>query len=189
VKRLLLSVTAVCLLAATACTGSNAVDQGTGSFRFVSGTKLGTTYSVAKRKTAGQFTANLLDGGTISLAQQAGKVVLINFWATWCGPCQTETPQLSTLYTKLNAKDVAFIGVDTKDLKNKAQAFVRDNDIAFPIAFDEQGNTAVALGKIPAQSLPFTVLVDKHGKVAAVYLSRLTVQDVRPVLDKLLAES
>ncbi|MDT4943269.1 MAG: hypothetical protein QOH14_2 [Pseudonocardiales bacterium] len=183
-----LAAAAVVLLAA--CTGKNAVDQSGGQFRFVSGTGLGKTYPPSERKKAGGFTGNLLDGtGDVTLAQDAGRVVVINFWATWCGPCTTETPQLDAMYRANKTKSVQFVGIDTKDNRDSAKAFVKDNDISFPIVFDEQGETALRLGKIPALGLPFTVLIDKQQRVAAVYLARLTAKDLQPVLDKLLAES
>ena len=184
------SAALIALAVLTGCTGSNAVDQTAGGqFRFVSGTGLGKTYPAGQRKPAGNFTDTLLDGGTISLRQNAGQVVVINFWATWCGPCTTETPQFDAVYRDYKTKNVAFVGIDTKDIRSQAQAFVKDNDITYPIAFDEQGQTAVALGKIPALSLPFTVVIDKQQRVAAVYLSRLTAKDLEPVLDQLVAES
>jgi thiol-disulfide isomerase/thioredoxin len=172
------------------CTGKDAVDQGSGQFRFVSGTGLGKVYAPGERKKAGAFTANLLDGsGTVSLEKDAGKVVVINFWATWCGPCTTETPQFDAIYRANKGKPVQFLGVDTKDNRDSAKAFVKDNDITFPIVFDEKGETAVRLGRIPALGLPFTVLVDKQQRVAAVYMAKLTAKDLQPVLDKLVAES
>lgn len=189
--RLLIAALVAGALALAGCTGTNAVDQTAGGqFRFVASTKLGETYDAADRKTAGGFTGELLDGGQISLAQQAGKVVVINFWATWCGPCKVETPQFDAVYRDYKAKGVQFIGIDTKNSpKSLAQAFVKDNDITYPIVFDQQGETALALGKIPALSLPFTVIVDKQQRIAAVYLSRLSAADLEPVLDRLIAES
>ena len=189
-RRLVLAALLTGALALSACTGKNAVDQNAGGqFRFVSGTSLGKTYAIADRKTAGNFTGQLLNGGTLSLSQDAGKVVVINFWATWCGPCTTETPQFDTVYRANKAKGVDFIGIDTKDIQNKAQAFVKDNQITYPIVFDEQSKTALQLGRIPALSLPFTVLVDKHQRIAAVYLMTMSAKDLQPVLDKLLAET
>ncbi|HEY2166545.1 MAG TPA: TlpA disulfide reductase family protein [Jatrophihabitantaceae bacterium] len=183
-----LAASASLLLAA--CTGKDAVNQTAGGqFRFVSGTTLGKTYPVGSRKLAGDFTADLINGGTITLRQQAGKVVVINFWATWCGPCTTETPQLDAMYRQVKAQGVQVIGIDTKDSRNEAQAFIKDNGITFPIAFDEPGATAIALGRIPALSLPFTVLVDKKQRIAAVYLSRLTPADLEPVLTQLETET
>ncbi|MDP9092925.1 MAG: TlpA family protein disulfide reductase [Actinomycetota bacterium] len=184
------AIAAAACLVLVGCSGKNAVDQSAGGqFRFVSGTSVGTTYAVAERRKAGNFTGNLLDGSTMRLSQDAGKVVVINFWATWCGPCTTETPQFDSVYRTNKTKGVDFVGIDTKDIRNKAQAFVTDNDITYPIVFDEQGQTAIALGKIPALSLPFTVVVDKQQRIAAVYLSRLSGKDLQPVLDKLLAEA
>jgi thiol-disulfide isomerase/thioredoxin len=189
--RLLAVLSVAAALVASGCSGKDAVDQSAGGqFRFVSGTSLGKTYQIPDRKKAGDFTGKLLDGGSLSLAQDAGKVVVINFWATWCGPCITETPQFDSVYRSYKAKGVAFIGVDTKNSPSSlAKAFVRDNDISYPIVYDEQGETALRLGKIPALSLPFTVLIDKHGKVAAVYLLPLTPKDLEPVLGQLLTEA
>lgn len=188
--RFLAAMAAAALLLA-GCTGKDAVNQSAGGqFRFVSGTSAGTTIAPPDRKKAGDFTGKLLNGGNLSLAQSAGKIVVINFWATWCGPCTTETPQFDSVYRANKAKGVDFIGIDTKETStDAAKAFVKDNEISYPIVSDEQGETAVALGKIPALALPFTVILDKLQRVAAVYLRALSPKDLQPVLDKLRAES
>lgn len=173
-----------------ACTGKDAVGGNGDGFRFVSGTKFGTTYPAAQRKPAGNFSSGMLDGkGTYSLSQDRGKVVVINYWASWCGPCVTESPQFDLVYRDYKAKGVDFVGVDTKDARSKAQYFVKDNDISYTSVFDEQGQTAVELGKIPALSLPFTVLIDKQGRVAGVYLKPMAPKDIEPLLDQLIAET
>ena len=186
-----LAAGAVAALLLAGCTGKNAVDQSAGGqFRFVSGTGVGKTVAAADRKKAGGFTGELLNGGKLSLSQSADKIVVINFWATWCSPCTVETPQFDSVYRANKAKGVDFIGIDTKETStDAAKAFVKDNDISFPIVSDEQGETAIALGKIPARALPFTVILDRQQRVAAVYLRTLTPKDLQPVLDKLLAES
>ncbi|MFN2562420.1 MAG: TlpA family protein disulfide reductase [Jatrophihabitans sp.] len=187
-KRALLTLAAA-VLALSACTGKDAVDQsGSSTFQFRSGTALGKLYPESGRKLAGGFTGKLLEGGTTTLAQRKGKVVVINFWATWCGPCKTETPQFDAVYRTIKARGVDFLGVDTKDVKSNAQSFVKTYDITYPIVFDEQGETALRLGQLPAAALPFTVLVDKQGKVAAVYIVRLSPKDLTGALDQLLAE-
>jgi peroxiredoxin len=188
--RLLAVMSVAVAIVASGCTGKDAVDQGGGNFRFVGGTTLGKTYALADRKAAGSFTADNLAGGKLSLSQFDGKVVVINFWATWCGPCTTETPQFDNVYRAYKSKGVAFIGIDTKDSpSSKAKSFVKDYDITFPIVYDQTGETALRLGKIPALSLPFTVIIDKHGKVAGVYLNKMAPKDLEPVLDRLIAET
>jgi peroxiredoxin len=187
-KRVLFALLAAVLTLA-ACAGTDAVDQNAGStFQFHSGTPLGSLYPQNERKPAGSFTGTLLDGGTTSLAATAGKVVVLNFWASWCEPCKIETPQFDLVYRKMKSRGVAFLGIDTKDVKSNAQAFVRSYDISYPIVYDETGATALRLGDLPATALPFTVLLDKHGRVAAVYIVRLSAKDLTRALDRLLAE-
>ena len=182
------AISAIVLL--TACTGKDAVDQSGGVYRFVSGTSVGKLIPADARKKAGQFTDDLLNGGTYALSQDTGKVVVINFWATWCGPCTTETPQFDSVYRAVRDQGVDVVGIDTKETsKDAARAFVTDNKISYPIVWDEQARTAVALGKVPALSLPFTILIDKQQRVAAVYLHQLTAKDLQPVVASLVAET
>ncbi|MEO6886566.1 MAG: TlpA disulfide reductase family protein [Jatrophihabitantaceae bacterium] len=186
---------------ASGCSGSGTNTDG--SYRYTSPTPSGTTWPIADRKPAENFTGNLLGGGTsssataggggsstISLAQQAGKVVVINFWATWCGPCTTETPQFDSVYRAYKSKGVQFLGIDTMNYPpSSAQAFVKDFDITYPMIYDQQGEVALRLGSIPAKGLPFTVLVDKAGRVAVVHIGVMSPKDLEPLLDTLIAES
>lgn len=172
------------LLAVSACTstGSN------GGYRFTSATALGKLIPAADRKPAGTFTGDLIDGGTVGTTDLRGKVAVLNFWASWCAPCRIESPQLDIVYRRMKNKGVDFIGIDTKDAKSNARSFVHDFDISYPIVFDENGEIAIRLGNLPARGLPFSVLLDKSGKVAAVYVGELTAKDLQGPLDSLNAE-
>ena len=181
---------AAALILAGCTGGSNAVDQSSGRYHFVSGTSKGGLIAVGKRAKLGAITGTLLEGGTFNLSQDLGKVVVVNFWATWCGPCITETPQFDSVYRAYKSKGATFVGIDTKESSHsQPESFVRDNDISYPIVFDEQGKIAAQMGNVPLEGLPTTVLVDKSGRVAAVYLGPLAPKDLEPPLNKLLAEA
>ena len=119
--------------------------------------------------------------------QLKGKVVLLNYWAAWCDPCKGEAPQLDLVYQQYKARGVQFVGIDTKDVKQNAQEFVKNNDISYDNVYDPTGESALKIGKVPAVALPTSVLIDKNGKVAAVYTSRLLPADLKPALNQLLA--
>jgi peroxiredoxin len=178
-------------LALTACSGGkDAVDQQAGGqYRFVGGTSKGHTIQVPDRKTAGPVTAPLLDGGNFQLANYKGKVVVINFWASWCIPCQVEMPQFDLLYRQLKTEGIQFLGIDAKDTRSGGRSFVHANDISYPIVWDEQARTALQLGKVPSATLPFTVIVDKQQRIAAVYLAAVQPADLRPVITGLARET
>ena len=184
-------VAGLAILGLTACTGgSNAVSQDGGSFRFVSGNVKGTLIAPAKRDALRNVHGEYLDGKPFALAQDLGKVTVVNFWATWCGPCTTETPQFDSVYRSYKSRGVTFVGIDTKESSKDAPiSFVKDNDISYPIVFDEPGKVAAQMGNIPLQGLPATVLVDKLGKVAAVYVGKVAPADLEPALNKLIAET
>jgi thiol-disulfide isomerase/thioredoxin len=178
-----LAVVAVLSLAACSGSGSSSKD-----YRFSSFTKLGQLMPAAERKPAQNFGGSLLAGGKTSLSASKGKVTLVNFFASWCGPCGVETPQLALLADRLMPKGVAFLGIDTKDNTAPAKTFVAQSGVKYPVLFDQQGRTALELGNIPA-NLPFTVLVDKTGKVAAVYEGAVTDKDLDGPISTLSAES
>jgi thiol-disulfide isomerase/thioredoxin len=179
-----------CALVLAACTGKDAVAQGDGTlYQFSSATKLGQTIPMGDRKAAGDVNGDLLNGGTYNLNSDAGKVVVLNFWASWCSPCRSEMPGFDSLYRQDKAS-IDFVGINTKDASvSSAKAFVSDTNISYPIVRDEPGKVALELGKIPSGGLPFTVVLDKQHRVAAVYLQELQAADLQPVLTKLSAES
>lgn len=182
-KRVLFALLGLAL-AVTACTSS----AGNGTFQFRSANKLGTLIPTGEREPAGTFSGSLIDGGTIGTRDVRGKVTLVNFWASWCGPCKVESPQLDLLYRRMKSKGVQVIGIDTKDAKSSAQAFVRSYDISYPIVFDENGEIQIRLGAQTVRGLPFSILLDKSGAVAAVYLGELTIKDLEAPIDTLRAE-
>jgi thiol-disulfide isomerase/thioredoxin len=183
-----IGLSAVVVLAVLTLTGCSSNTVSSNHFTFHTATALGQTYPQAQRKLAEPVTGTLLNGAKYQLADDLGKVVVVNFWATWCPPCVVETPQLQIVYQAYQAKGVAIVGVDTDDApEDNAQAFVADNKITFPIVYDEKSQIALQLGDLPIQGLPFTVLVDKQGKVAAVYQEPVTPKDLEPVLNSLLA--
>ena len=180
----LLAALVVCgALVLSACTSSS----GGKDFRFAAKNDPGTLISQSQRKQAQDVGGTLLSGGKTDLAATKGHVTLLNFWASWCGPCKIETPQLDSLYRQMKPKGVRFIGFDTKDDQGAAKSFIASNDISYPIVYDQRGQAELTLGNIPGD-LPFTVLIDKQGRVAAVYLQKLAPKDLQGPLSQLLAE-
>jgi peroxiredoxin len=173
------------------CTGgSNAVDQNAnGQFRYVQSTTKGSVIPLVQRKKAGDLTGGLLAGGSYRLSQDAGSVVVLSYFAHWCGPCQTETPQLDALYRERKASGIKFVGIDAKDpSKSAALAWVQDKALTFPIVYDQTAKTALQLGNIPI-TIPASVVIDKRGRVAAVYFGSTLPKDLTPVLDTLARET
>ena len=190
--RLLVVLLTVSLGALAACTGgSDAVDQTAGSeFRFVSGTPTGEVIAAADRKPAPVVTGTLVGGGDWNLASQAGKVVVLNFWGSWCPPCRVETPDFDKAYRATKAQGVQFIGVAVRERREADTAdFLKDHAISYPSLFDQPGKTVQAFRDLRVAGFPFTIIIDKKGRVAAVYVSALVQDDIQPVVTRLAAET
>lgn len=171
--------------------GKDAVDQAANTqFRYQSANQKGSLIADAKRKAAGPVSGGLVDGGSYQLSQDRGKVVVLNFFASWCAPCQTETPQFDSIYRSRKAAGVQFVGLDVKDpSKSGVQAWLQAKQVSFPVVYDEPGKTALQLGDVPLVGLPATVLIDKQGRVAAVYTQEVFAKDLEPVLNQLVSEA
>lgn len=115
---------------------------------------------------AGRLLPNAsLDGLNVpsrTLANYQGKPLLINVWASWCGPCRKEMPSLQRLASKYNGKQFNLIGVSTDDYRDKAQAFIKTLDIKFDNYIDHKLALENMLG---ASTIPLTVFVDAEGRV------------------------
>ena len=115
---------------------------------------------------APDFTLTARDGGQVSLASLKGQVVMINFWATWCGPCRQEMPLLAQLQAKYEPLGFTLLGVNVEPDSAAAVAWLKGVPVAFPILFDT--DSAVA-GRFGVEGMPSTVFVDRNGQVRFVH--------------------
>jgi peroxiredoxin len=112
------------------------------------------------------FTLAARDGGKVSLADLKGQVVMINFWATWCGPCRQEMPLLAQLHDKYEPLGFTMLGVNVEPDSAAAVAWLKGVPVTFPILFDT--DSAVA-GRFGVEGMPSSVLVDRNGQVRYIH--------------------
>lgn len=185
----------VALVAAlTGCsTGSDAVASG-GTFEFVSpGGKTTILYDPpSSRGTIGGLSGEdlMTEGKTVSVQDFPGKVVVLNLWGQWCGPCRAEAPALEQVYESTKDSGVVFLGINVRDpQRDKAQDFVTDNKIGYPSIYDPSMRTLLALGgNFPTSVIPTTLVLDRDHRVAAVFLKSLLAEDLQPVVARVAAE-
>jgi cytochrome c biogenesis protein CcmG, thiol:disulfide interchange protein DsbE len=138
---------------------------------------------------APDFTLETLDDSTTSLAGQRGKVVIVNLWASWCGPCRAELPAIQRLYNTQRDQGLTILAVDGtfQDSEASARAFVQDLSLTFPILLDRDGEVS---RRYQLRALPSTFIVDRKGIIRDVIfggpLSEATLQSK---VDALLAEA
>jgi cytochrome c biogenesis protein CcmG/thiol:disulfide interchange protein DsbE len=100
--------------------------------------------------------------GELSLAAFRGRPVIINFWASWCDPCEDEAPLLEGVWTRYRDRGLVVLGVDANDLKGAARRFARKNRMSYPLAYDGQGETLTGYG---VAAFPETFFVAPNGKL------------------------
>ena len=192
-RRLAFVATAVAGLLAGCSTGDDAVAQG-GTFEFVApGGKTDIYYNPPDhRGRPGPVSGpDLMDPSrTVSVSDFAGKVVVINVWGQWCGPCRAEVTQLQQVYNATRADGVQLLGIDVRDNNRQAaQDFVKDRGVTFPSIYDPAMRTMIAFGgKYPTTVIPSTLVLDRQHRVAAVFLRELLAEDLQPVVQRIASE-
>lgn len=188
---LALLLAAVVGFAGACSTGDDAVAQGD-TFQFVSpGGKTVITYDPDDRKPIGPVSGeDLLTGQPLSITdpRYAGKVVVINAWASWCGPCRGESDDLEQVYEQFKAQGVDFLGLNMRDDRQSAQDFVGDRKVGYPSIYDYAGATVGDLG-IPLPVLPVTVVLDRQHRPAAVFIKSITAEELGAAVARVVAET
>jgi protein SCO1 len=111
-----------------------------------------------------------LAGSRLNLSFFRGKVVLVNFWATWCTPCRTEMPLLQRRYEQLRGKGFVVLGVDQQEPRGDVSAFLHRLHISYPVVLDESGST---IASYSVAGIPASFLVDRQGVIQSVHLGVL----------------
>ena len=137
-----------------------------------------------KPETAREFSLELLDGTAITLAGLRGKVVMLDFWASWCPPCRQEAPTLAQVYRELQGQPVEFVGIDIWDRWEDAQGFIDRFNVPYPNGIDSKGSIAIDYG---VRGIPEKFFVDREGTVVKKFVGPMSAETLRAALDELMA--
>jgi thiol-disulfide isomerase/thioredoxin len=127
----------------------------------------------------------LSEGKTIGLDDYRGQVVVLNIWGSWCGPCREEMPDLQFVGEQTGA---VILGIDVRDVRQAAVDFVHNRGITFDSIFDPPARVLAGLDGYPRNIVPSTIVLDRQHRVAAVYLEKIRVAELLPVVQRLQAE-
>ncbi len=132
-------------------------------------------------KPAAPFALTLFDGRRLSLEELRGKVIFLNFWASWCPPCRAEARTLEAAWQKYKDQDVVFLGIDIQDTEEDARAFLKEFGITYPNGRDPLGKIAIDYG---VWGLPETFIIDRDGRITYKHVGALGWKVITTKLDE-----
>ena len=135
-------------------------------------------------KQAPSFVLTLFDGRTIKLEDLRGKVVFLNFWASWCVPCRAEAKALEETWKKYKDRGVIFLGIDIQDTEKDARAFIQEFEITYMNGRDDTGKIAIDYG---VWGIPETFFIDRQGRITYKHVGGLGLPTITAKLDQALS--
>ncbi|CAM3878593.1 thiol-disulfide oxidoreductase ResA [Mesobacillus zeae] len=133
-------------------------------------------------KQAPNFVLVDMEGKKHKLSDYKGQGVFLNFWATWCGPCEREMPYIDNQYKQYKDQGVKVLTVDVGESKIAVDKFIERHHLTFPVMIDKDGQVQTAYGINP---LPYTFLIDKDGKVVRSYKGELTEETIKSFMEEI----
>ncbi|MET9534462.1 TlpA disulfide reductase family protein [Streptomyces sp. NPDC006649] len=182
---------AFCALTLAACDSGSGGGSSDGGGR-AAGSDGITAVAKADRAAAPWLSGKTLRGSALDVrSAYRGKVVVLNVWSSWCGPCRGEAGNLAKVSRQLRSRGVQFVGINTGDPSTgPARAFERDRGVPYPSLYDPAGKLLLRFprGSVNPQAIPSTVVVDRAGRIAARSSGGVSVEQLHAMIDPLTAE-
>jgi thiol-disulfide isomerase/thioredoxin len=147
-----------------------------------------THYAATSRAMAATIDGPTLVGGQFTLSSVLGDIVVVNVWASWCGPCRAESPALARASAHFAAQPVRFVGIDEQDGTAQAKAFVSSTGAAYPDLVDSEGQVLARLRVLPQAAVPSTLVLDRQGRIADRVIGPVTEAEITALVSAVLAE-
>ncbi|MGN7246111.1 TlpA family protein disulfide reductase [Janibacter anophelis] len=188
-RTLLASASALVLAGTLAACGESAAEKAAKEVGSRNGDGSMTLFEPAERGAPVELAGETIQGATWDSADERGKVVVVNLWASWCGPCAKEAPHLVEAHEETKGEDVAFVGINYRESsKETGRAQGEEWGFVWPSVYDKSGQSAIDMqGKMTTQ--PSTAVLDREGRIAAVVLGPVTTSTLVGVVEDTLAES
>jgi peroxiredoxin len=133
---------------------------------------------------APDFELATLDGQSVALADYAGDVVVVNFWATWCPPCRAEMPGINAVYEAYKADGLMVLAVNAREDASLVNGFVGANDFTFPVLLDPNGRV---VDEYVVHSFPTTFIIDRAGVIRHMQSGIISEEELEAIVQELLA--
>lgn len=184
-----LSAALAAVLALSACAGGTEIQTGGEEDRFISGDGSATVFEAGERDAAPEVTGTTFDGDALSLSDYEGEILVLNVWASWCGPCRAEQPVLDEVHAEYGDLGVDFLGVNIKDNETAAVAYTNSKGVLYPSLYDQPGEIPQAFrDTVPPRAIPSTLVIDPDGNIAARVIGPTTYGQLTGLLDPLVVE-
>jgi thiol-disulfide isomerase/thioredoxin len=180
-----IAAAAVATLALAGCGGGaiGADTPASSGQSFVGSAYTSTVFRAGARPAAPDISGTTLAGQHLNLSAYRGSVVVLNFWGSWCSPCRAEAPDLTALATNYSARGVKFLGIDIRDDRVSADAFVQNFRTPYPSLNDPGDELALAFrGTVPPAAIPSTLVIDRSGHIAARILGSVSYDSLRALI-------
>ena len=164
--------------------------SGKSSVTVIDGNTGAVVYPAGHRPLAPEFTGSTLTGSKLSFSAYRGKVVVLNFWGSWCDPCRAEASTLALVAKQYQPTGVSFLGVDERDTTASAEAFIRNYGITYPSLNDPSQEIALDFtAVVPLQGTPTTLVIDRTGHIAGAVFGSATYPELTAILAKATAKA